>query len=136
MDADLAAIETAWQIRLPPNFNVLNSIEWDAVRLPTGDVFVVHGELLTARNIVAARETADDWNIPLGLLPIIGDFHDLICLDYRNGPEPKVVVINDARQEQSLFPDFAAFLAARFLRTDSPHREDCGIIESESWLDF
>ncbi|MFN0021553.1 MAG: SMI1/KNR4 family protein [Pirellulaceae bacterium] len=136
MDADLAAIETAWQIRLPPYFNLLNSNEWDAVTLPSGDVFVIRGELLTARNIVAARETAEDWDLPIGLLPIIGDFHDLICLDYRSGPEPKVVAMNDARQVQSLFPDFAAFLAARFLRQDPQNRDTSGIIERESWLDF
>ena len=136
MDADLAAIETAWQIRLPPDFNLLNLVEWDALRLPNGDVFIAHGEVLTPRKIAAARKSAEYWDLPSGLLPFLGDFHDLICLDYRSGPEPKVVAINDARQVRCLFPDFAAFLAARFLRDDPQPRADGGVIKSESWLDF
>ena len=66
----------------------------------------------------------------------MGDFHDLLCLDYRAGHEPAVVAVTDARVVVPLFHSFREFLAARVLREEPEAPPDSGIIEKESWLDM
>jgi hypothetical protein len=90
---------------------------------------------LSTESIVAALKVAEEWDLPAGIVPFLGDFHDVICLDYRRSTEPSVTVLDDARQARCKFPSFDAFLAARTLR-DQTIKRPSRVIESESWLNF
>lgn len=128
-------IESTWGIRLPSGFHELHSeADWNALRLLDGQVLKVPGHALSAKEIVDAFEVREDWQLPGTFLPLVGDFHDLIGLDFSSDP-PRVVALNEERSSQFLFADFDAFLAARFLADESPS-DTSGIIEGESWLDI
>ena len=133
---ELASIETAWGVKLPPRFTELGARDFDALHLPDHTTLNVPWPTLTANELVHACNMAHDWDIPTGLLPIIGDFHNLICLDYRDGGEPRIVMLNDARSVTPLFSSFASFVNARFLKDATVASNDSGVIDAESWLAF
>jgi hypothetical protein len=89
--------------------------------------------LLSPDEITGQASLASEWQIPSGLLPFIGDMHSLVCLDYRQGDNPSVVYLNDAREITPLFGCLSDFIAARTepIETSSG---STGIVSG--WLDF
>ena len=132
---DTTAIESAWGIKLPAGFGPLDDLSWDAVRLPDGQDFQPPWPPLSSQEIIAARQVAEDWQVPLGLVPFMGNFHDLLCLDYRKSSTPAVVYLDDERETRVLFTDFDSFLASR-IELPEGKTDSSAIIESESWLDI
>jgi hypothetical protein len=96
-------------------------------------VYKVPWPVLTPKQI-GAFNLREDWQLPDAFVPWIGDFHDLIGLDY-SAASPSIIALNDARESQHLFDDFDAFLTARFL-VDEPPTGTSVIIDEESWLDL
>lgn len=132
---ETTAIESAWGIKLPSRFGAVDDIPWNAMRLPDGQHFRPPWPPLSSHEIIAARALAEDWQIPPCLVPFMGDFHDLICLDYRERSTPAVVYVDDERSTRMLFTSFESFLDGRIeLSEEEP--DTSGIVESESWLDF
>ena len=132
---ELREIESTWRVALPRRFAELQAdLDWDALRLPGGSVHKVPWPVLTLQQIVDAYALREYWHLPIGFLPLIGDFHVIIGLDY-SVHSPTVIALNDARKSQHLFNDFDTFLAARFL-VDEPRTERSGIVEKESCLDI
>ena len=128
-------IESTWHVTLPSGFDDLQAeVEWNALRLPDGSVYRVPWPILTSKQIVGAFQLREDWQLPDAFVPLIGDFHDLVGLDYSEG-SPTVIALDDARRTRRLFDDFDGFLAARFLADETP-TDTSGIIEDESWLDI
>lgn len=128
-------IEKTWSVRMPERFAELYSeSEWDSLQLANGSVFAVPWPILTAEQIIEAYDLREDWDIPNSIVPIIGDFHDLIGINYST-ERPSVVFLNDARDSLCLFDDFDSFLDGRFL-SEEESSDSSGIIEGESWLDI
>lgn len=120
---DLAAVEAAWGIALPIRFPELYAdTDWHSIALPTGQQFRCPSYPLRCSEIVTARQTAEDWEIPAGLVPFSGDFHVLLCLDYRTSADPHVVMLDDDRSERKLFDTLDEFL-------DAPKTRDAPVSE-------
>lgn len=129
-------IEAAWGVTLPGAFHRLDEMaDWPAVQLPTGRVQWLNWPLLDDAEIVNLWALRSEWDIPPGLLPFMGDLHDIVCLDYRRGGEPPVVLLNDAREETVLFPSLAAFIDAK-VAPEEKTPDLSGIIKDRAWLDF
>ncbi|MEM7625778.1 MAG: SMI1/KNR4 family protein [Planctomycetota bacterium] len=133
---DLLAIETRWEVKLPSNFASIYAQEWDAIHRPDASIFSFALPALEPDKIINAKETVEEWDIPRHLLPFAGDFHDLLCLDYRSSKNPSVVYLNDSREIISLCNNFQTFLDSIFLKPESLDNPDDGIDRDKSWLDF
>lgn len=118
----LASIEARWALQLPNRFGEFIARVADAThaKLDTVERFELPAAPLEPSEIVDAADVAADWGIPDRLVPIIGDFHDLVCLDYRAGMPPKVIVLNDKREETFLFETFDRFLDALVSEPEEP----------------
>ncbi len=66
----------------------------------------------------------------------MGDFHDLICLDYRSGVEPSVTMIDDARKERAIFESIDGFLDAPKVEEKNEKRSLSGINKKTSYLNI
>ena len=81
--SELHDIESTWRVLLPERFPALrDELDWNALRLPDGSVYKMPSPILTVQQIVDAFDIRRDWQLPTGFVPLIGDFHDLIGLDY------------------------------------------------------
>lgn len=109
---ELERVEERWRVKLPDRFNELFERVPDAthVKLRTGELFELPYSLLDPDEIVDAADVALDWEIPEKIVPIIGDFHDLVCLDYRSTISPQVVALNDERELKFLHETLDEFL--------------------------
>ena len=118
----LQRVEVAWRVKLPDRFLELYARLPEAghVTLASGELWRLPFSLLEPEEIADAASVANDWEIAKGLVPIIGDFHDLVCLDYRSGKLPAVVELNDEREETRLFGTFNEFLDALVEVPDEP----------------
>ena len=138
--AELQSIESTWGVRLPDSFTDLLIRLQSAThsRLVSGDLFRLPFAPFIACEIVGARRLAHEWDIPDNLVPFMGDFHDLVCLDYRQRSTPEVVALDDDRSEIRLSESVELFLSSLTSVSDAHERQKSasGIIESESWLNF
>lgn len=122
------SVESAWGIKLPSRFLELYDHDgWHMIALPNGQEFQCPMSLMLCSEIVSAKGTADDWQIAPGLVPFMGDFHDLICLDYRSGVEPSVTMIDDARNERAIFESIDGFLDAPKVEKNDEKRSLSGV---------
>ncbi len=90
---------------------------------------------LSASEIASAKDTAKDWQLNENHVPIMGDFHDLVCLDYSQLSEPETIIIDDDRKEIARFSSLKQFLNSLVVlerKSQSKKR----IVEEESWIDF
>ena len=132
---DVHDIESTWRIALPVRFTELQTEQdWDALRLPDGSIYKVPWPVLSPKQIVDAFDLREDWQLPDKFVPLIGDFHNLVGLDY-SVRSPSVNALNDARESRQLFDDFDTFLSARFLDDETP-ADTSGIVEEGTWLDL
>jgi hypothetical protein len=111
--------------RLEPNQGVL--INNQPVSLPWPP--------LSDLEISSAYDIAADWNLRSSFIPIMGDFHDLVCLDYAESSHPEVVIINDNRQVLIRYKSLNCFFRSLVIIQDEK-LDSNGVIEEESWLDF
>ena len=74
----------------------------------------------------------EDWDIPEGLTPFYGDWHNLLCLNEATGT---VVYLNDLRELLFTWPSCNDFIAALIWVEEEPIDQQ-QIPEGELWLDF
>ena len=127
--------ERKWSVLLPQRLDSFTNESRDACQMIDGEIVPLPSPPLSFEAIAQTRLVAEDWKIPTGLVPIMGDFHDLVCLDYRRSSQAAVVLLDDERNERALFDSFDGFLDALCTAPASTGSVD-GIIEEESWLDF
>lgn len=127
--------EREWAVELPPSMDSFVQDARDSCRLVGGQIVSLPFPPLTFEAIANAKDVAEDWDIPEGLVPIMGDFHDLVCLDYRRSSQPAVILIDDSRSEKALFDSFDGFMSALCVATET-NTETVEIIKGESWLHF
>ena len=127
-------VEARWKVKLPDEIETIRSIE------PNQSVVTERGPVdlpwppLSHEEIIQAKETARDWQLKREYVPIMGDMHDLVCLDYSLTGEPEVVVVDDDRNELARFSSLRHFLDALTDTGIEPKRKK--IVEDKSWLDF
>lgn len=124
-----------WGIEFPEEMENVSRIDPGKGVLIGGQPVGLPWPPLSATEISTAQKVAADWQLPPNFIPIMGDFHDLVCLDYSRKNNPGVVIINDAREELVRFESLKIFLQSLVIVVEgnSNQRE---IIEDESWLDF
>ncbi len=109
MDFQLA--ETLWVRKFPAEMDEVARIEPNTGVRTDGELHEVPWPPLTSEKIIAAKEIAAEWDLHPELVPIMGDFHNLVCLDYRT-TEPQVAIVNDDRTEIVRFENARKFLDA------------------------
>lgn len=130
-------IEKAWGLSLPKRFPELYQEQGrSAIRLPNGEVFRLPFPVMNYDEIVQAKQVAADWEIPERVVPIIGDFHDLVCLDYRSGKQPCVIAMDDERMTQHLFDTFDAFLDAPSVEIEESPIKPPPVVKEKTWFDL
>lgn len=132
---ELECIEATWAVKLPNRFSELFDRMPNAThaKLGTGELFHLPFSLLEPSEIVSASDVAADWDLPNKVVPIIGDFHDLVCLDYRSGTDPRVISLNYVREERFLFETLDGFLDALTAEPEEPTKPS-GVVSS--WFNF
>ena len=121
-----------WKIEPPPWLAQLLAIP-DDQELCLGELqFALPAPFLTPQEIANAHALLADWEIAGTLVPLAGDFHDLLCLDAAT-PGTPIVLLNDARQELARFDGYEDM--RRCLRTAQPGTNTDGMIIS-AWFDF
>ncbi|WP_152049225.1 cell wall assembly protein [Tautonia marina] len=105
---------------------------YNAVRVGQGIQELHHGFWRDAE-IAKAEAIKADWEVPNGLVPFYGDWHDLICLHADTG---RVVAIDDRRRFVAEWPSAQAFADSLCWVAEEQSAGDSGIVEDESWLDF
>lgn len=92
----------------------------------------LHHSFWTNEEIRSAKQIQADWDVPEGLTPFYGDWHDLFCLDETAGT---VVYLNDAREVLFTWPSCEKFKAALTSVAEEPIRKP-RIVKGKTWLDF
>lgn len=130
-------IEATWGLSLPGRFPDLYQVQdRSAIRLPNGEVFRLPFPVMNYDEIVQAKNVAADWEIPGRVVPIIGDFHDLVCLDYLSGKQPCVIAMDDERTTRFLFDRFDAFLDAPRVEIEESPIKPPPVVKEKTWFDF
>jgi hypothetical protein len=132
---DIRETEQVWGVTLPEELKSFVNDTRDACRKENGEIINLPFPPLTFTQIIAVHSIAQDWNIRAGLVPIMGDFHDFVCLDYRDDAIPVVVLIDDYRNERTLFNTFGEFFTALCLAPERTVSSDA-VIQDKSWLKF
>lgn len=133
----LESVEAAWGVQLPKRFaEVYDRDSWYMIELPDGHEYRCPGFLLNCSEIVSAKTTAEDWEIRQGLVPFMGDFHDLLCLDYRSNAEPSITLLDDARNEKKIFESIDGLLDAPKIEEKTERLDTTGIDAGKSYLNF
>jgi hypothetical protein len=122
-----------WKTKPPPFFERLLSIS-AGYELRVGDECLrLPWPFFTPEEMISAFPIKSDWEIPDHLVPIAGDFHDLLCVD-ASTQRNEIVVLNDSREELVRFRSFEEIVAC--LRAVEENAPTAGIVESKSWLNF
>ena len=116
-----------WKIEPPPWLAQLLAIPADQELCLGGSRFALPTPFLTPQEVANAHALLADWDIASKLIPLAGDFHDLLCLDAAT-PGADIVLLNDARQELARFDDYDDL--RRCLRTAQPGPNTDGMIIS------
>jgi len=124
-----------WKLPIPDEAAAFLAIKPSAHVEAAGQMFSVPWPPLTPDEILGAAAVADDWEILVNYVPVMGDFHDLVCLAFEPGAPPQVVILNDSRIELARFATIGAFVES-ISYPDEPKRSTEDIIRSKSWLDF
>ena len=128
-------IEQAWGLPVPETFSTIyERDDFDSFRKKDGKAVELPSPLLTPKEIINQASLRDDWEIPDGLIPFMGDMHDLVCLDSTTS-EICVVLLNDERSKVRISDTFEKFISGVYLSEPTENKTD-GVIEEESWLDF
>jgi hypothetical protein len=127
--------EKKWGYEFPAELEKIRQLEPNQGVLINNALVVAPWPPLSETEITSAHDVALDWNIKQSYVPIMGDFHDLVCLDYSNNSCPEVVIINDLREELICYKSLNNFLLS-LVNLPEEDMDTKGIIEEESWLDF
>jgi hypothetical protein len=87
---------------------------WANDHVPLDDLagIVLDPRIETPLNIVSAEYMAQEWALPPQQVPLSGDGHYWITLDYRRSPTPSVAWIDvECAEDLHVAETFAAFLA-------------------------
>lgn len=130
----------AWGVVFPPGME-------EIAKIGPGRCIVVNGcdmslpwPPLNPTELILAVDVAPDWELAPGTVPVMGDFHDLVCLHYEGVRFLGVVVINDDRATLASFSSIPEFLHC--VRQRSPENsplnddEDDGVDWTKSWLNI
>src|SRR4051812_46348641 len=109
---DLDIVGKTWGGTLPENLHPLSAGGPPKAGRVAGSTFSMPWPALTLPEIAAARATREDWELAVGYVPVMGDFHNLVCLDYRKSASPEVVVIDDDRNEIARFNSIDELIGA------------------------
>lgn len=133
-----ADLEALWCLPIPSEVETLLKIDPCSYVLFKEERVRVPWPPFTPDEIARARNVADDWEIPKNHVPLMGDFHDLVCLSFDNFDTPHVVIINDERVELARFASIKEFITHIQKEEELPLSSTGigGVIEKESWLDF
>ena len=125
-----------WGHKLPGRFHELyEKGDFDALRLKDEEEVELPFPLLSVEDIEQQESLREDWEIPLGLLPFMGDMHDLVCLDFSEPDNPTVVQLNDERDKEGLAETFEYFLDHVFV-AEEKGGDSLGIVEEGTWFNF
>lgn len=121
-----------WNV-LPPSFiDVLCTIPADKEFLVEGSRISIPWPFFTPQQMVDTFTILDDWEIPKNLIPIAGDFHDLLCIDTAKSDE--IVILDDSRNETLRFSSIEQLMNS--LETVAPENISDGLVRKKSWLGF
>ena len=83
---------------------------WAEDHVPLTDMMGI-GRTPGVASLIEAPDLIDEWDLPDGVVPVSGDGHCWIALDYRRSAEPAVTWIDTERHtELPLAPDFRSFV--------------------------
>jgi hypothetical protein len=71
-----------WGVQLPRDITALSTLPSDACIVTGGCELPFPWPPLSPDQIASAAAVAGDWELGLGMVPVMGDFHDLVCLCY------------------------------------------------------
>jgi hypothetical protein len=125
-----------WGVQLPHDIKVLSTLPPDVCIVTGGRELPLPWPPLSPDQIASAAAIAGDWEFGLGIVPVMGNFHDLICLRFVQGVLNEVVIIDDARTIQASFPTLTELVRATKTASAGDTPQMKGVIESSSWLDF
>ena len=127
--------ERKWGFQFPGSIGDIQNIESGQAVVVAGNTVAIPWPPLSAFEIHSAHDVATDWELNPGFVPIMGNFHDLVCLDYSASGDPDVVIIDDSRNHLARFNSIEQFIDSLvpLLEEDLDTNE---VIEKESWLDF
>jgi len=96
----------------PPNFlNEILAIPADKELLVNGERLSIPWPFFTSEQLADAFSILGGWEIPENLVPIAGDFHDLLCVDVENGKN-EIVILDDSREEIARFVNYQGLVHA------------------------
>lgn len=121
-----------WNVSPPSFIDVLSTIPADKEFLVEGNRISIPWPFFTPQQMVDAFTIRDDWGIPKNLIPVAGDFHDLLCIDTEKSDE--IVVLDDSRNETLRFSSIEQLMNS--LGTLAPEHTSDGVIREKSWLGF
>jgi len=127
---------TIWGYQLPAKFPELyRQDDFDAIRLSDQEEIELPSPVLELEEIRQQESLREDWEIPEGFVPFMGDMHDLVCLDYTESDDPGVVLINDERVRTKLADTFDDFLDGVYSAGEKDV-EPPKIVEEGTWFNF
>lgn len=124
-----------WNLPIPDSAEALSLIEPQSYVETSNGPIDVPWPPLSFIEIANAAALAEDWQIPTGFVPVMGDFHGLVCLAFENESTPQVVLINDDRVELARFPSIEKFIAAIQRKAEAPI-DTSSVVKDKSWLNF
>jgi hypothetical protein len=83
---------------------------WADDHVPLTDLLGI-GRTKGMTSLFDAPYLVEEWDLPKGVVPVSGDGHTWIALDYRRAADPAVVWLDaDLATELALAPDFRSFV--------------------------
>jgi hypothetical protein len=83
---------------------------WAGDHVPLIDLMGI-GHTRGVASLLDAPDLIEEWGLPDGVVPLSGDGHCWIALDYRRCAEPSVTWLDtDRHTELALAPDFRSFV--------------------------
>lgn len=130
----------AWGVVFPSGMEEIAKIGPGKYIVVNGCDMLLPWPPLNPTELISAVDVAPDWELASGTVPVMGDFHDLVCLHYEGVRFLGVVVINDDRSILASFSSISEFLHcvrqssqnASLLNDD----EDDGVDWTKSWLNI
>ena len=125
----------SWRLPIPDETEKFLGVEPNKCVATSEKVLALPWPPLAPSEIANSARVATDWGLNQGLVPVMGDFHNLVCLSFVAGCAPSVVIINDERIELACFSSISEFMAA-IKQCDATRESVDGIIKEKSWLNF
>ncbi len=133
-----ADLDALWHHPIPSEAEELLKIDPCSYVLFDGKRVRIPWPPFSTDEIASAYDVADDWEIPKNHVPMMGDFHDLVCLSFEENTTPHVVIINDERAELARFSSIREFITHIQKEEEKPLSSSgvTGVVKKGTWLDF